>query len=636
MKLEENKSILESIQNYRKLPMLSGDETKRLCDEIRRLIIEVTLNNGGHLGGSLGAVELCVALLKAFNPERDKIIFDVGHQTYAYKILTDRLDRFNTLRRKGGVSGFPRRSESRYDAFDVGHSSTSISAALGFAKARDLSGQGHEVVAVIGDGALLNGLALEALNNISECDTKITVILNDNKMSISPRVGGMAEHLAKLSVSSPYKRLKKFVKDQCGAMGDGKKMENVLARWKTKLKSLLIPQNIFENAGVSYWGPFDGNNASELAEILEMSKQYPNPLLIHVITKKGKGCPEAEESPARFHGVGSGTVIGETVRKAGAGDAGKPDWSQAASDMISSLASRDGRVVALTAAMEDGTKLSCFREKFPKRYFDVGIAEGHMLTFAAGLAAGGMRPVVCIYSTFLQRAMDQLVHDICMQRLPALIAVDRAGLNGEDGETHQGLLDMAWGRSVPGLVMGAPRDRIDLAFMMSGWLEREGPVMIRYPKGAVTDALARNVGGAAAPWLSAEVLRRGTDACLIGVGCAVSLALEAADVCAAPPTVADLRFVSPIDWDTVDSLLSGHALVVVAEDGYRNGGVGEAIAARAAECGYSCAVRVVGVKPCYVPHASRGEQLDEHGLTASGILSAMEEFYGVPAARAAG
>jgi 1-deoxy-D-xylulose-5-phosphate synthase len=640
MKLEANKTILETIQNYKKLPLLNNEETRRLCEEIRSLIIDVTLRNGGHLGGSLGAVELCVALLRAFNPERDKIIFDVGHQTYAYKILTDRLERFHTLRRKGGISGFPRRHESPYDAFDVGHSSTSISAALGYAKARDLSGLGHDVVAVIGDGALLNGLALEALNNISECGSKITVILNDNKMSISPRVGGMAEHLAKLSVSAPYKRLKQFVKDQCRAMGDGKKMERALARWKTKLKSLLIPQNIFENFGMSYWGPFDGNNVRELAEIFELSKQYPKPLLIHVITKKGKGCPDAERSPVKFHGVGSGTVIGEDVPKAGEEKSAARDWSASVSEELRSLASSDGRVVALTAAMEDGTKLRAFKEKFPGRYFDVGIAEGHMLTFAAGLAAGGMRPAVCVYSTFLQRAMDQLVHDICLQGMPVLLAVDRAGLNGEDGETHQGLLDMAWGRSVPGLVIGAPRDKTDLRFMMSGWLERESPVMIRYPKGEAAESVARAENSLPAPWLSAEVIRRGTGACVIGVGCAAALALEAADICAAdglePPTVADLRFVSPIDWNTVDTLLSSHSFVAVAEDGYRDGGAGEAIAARAAECGYSCAVRVIGVGAGYIAHASRKEQMEEQGLTARGIVSALEDFYGVASARAAG
>ncbi|MDR1508614.1 MAG: 1-deoxy-D-xylulose-5-phosphate synthase [Synergistaceae bacterium] len=629
--------ILESVQNYKKLAVLGPDEINRLCAEIRSLIIGVTLKNGGHLGGSLGAVELCVALLRVFNPERDKIIFDVGHQTYAYKILTDRLDRFHTLRQKGGISGFPRRLESKYDAFDTGHSSTSISSALGFAKARDLRGLGHEVVAVIGDGALLNGLAFEALNNISECDTKITVILNDNKMSISPRVGGMAEHLAKLSVSAPYKRLKQFVKDQCRAMGDGRRVERKLAAWKTKLKSLLLPANVFEDMGVSYWGPFDGHKTREMEEIFELSKRYPRPLLIHVITKKGKGCAEAEESPSFFHGVGSGTVIGDKAEIANTPR--MRDWSGAVSKNIESMASEDGRIVAITAAMEDGARLGSFKERFPDRYFDVGIAEGHMLTYAAGLAAGGMKPVVCIYSTFLQRAMDQLVHDICMQKMPVLLAVDRAGLNGEDGETHQGLLDIAWGRGIPGLTVCAPRDRADLDFMMTGWLERDIPVMMRYPKGAITESVSR-VGDKTAPWGKAEILRHGNGACIICMGATVSPALSSADICEKKglpvPTVADLRFASPIDWKTVDGLLFSHSFVVTAEDGYKNGGIAEAVAARAAGSGSPCVARAVGVDAEYVPHATRDEQLEGQGITASGIMALIEDFYGVSATREAG
>ncbi|MDR3321350.1 MAG: 1-deoxy-D-xylulose-5-phosphate synthase [Synergistaceae bacterium] len=627
------RALLRSVGNYRGLSALGEGELKVLCREMRELIIDITLKNGGHLGGSLGAVELCVALLRAFNPERDKIVFDVGHQTYAYKILTDRLDRFHTLRTRGGISGFPRRGESRFDAFDVGHSSTSISAALGFAKARDIIGRGHEVVAVIGDGALLNGLAFEALNNISSSDTKLTVILNDNKMSISPRVGGMAEHLAKLSVSVPYKNLKQFVKDQCRAMSSGF-MEEKLGRLKTKLKSLLLPTNIFEAIGLSYWGPFDGHNVVEMEEIFELSKQYPRSLLIHVVTRKGKGCAEAEEKPASFHGVGSGTVIGvEALPKAVPND-----WSQAVSELLIYLAEADPRVVVCTAAMAEGSRLGPFSEQFPGRFFDVGIAEGHMLTFAAGLAAGGMRPVVCIYSTFLQRAADQLVHDVCLQKHPVLVAVDRSGLNGEDGETHQGLLDIAWGKSVPGLVIGAPRDKIDLCFMISGWLEREAPVMIRFPKGKAPDSVSRGQGfyGAPAPWGAAEILRAGTDLCLVGVGCAVEIVLEAAEELSrglrasgadfTTPTVADLRFAAPIDWRTMDELIESHSLLVVAEDGYLCGGVGEEIAARAAAAGCRCRVLTVGVKNVFVAHATRAEQMRDHGLTASGVVETIDAF----------
>ena len=626
--IEKNGTLLDAVGNYKGLAALSPGEVERLCAEIRELIIRVTLQNGGHLGGSLGAVELCVSLLRSFNPERDKIVFDVGHQTYAYKILTDRLDRFHTLRRKGGVSGFPRRSESSYDAFDVGHSSTSLSAALGFAKARDLRGQGHEVVAVIGDGALLNGLAFEALNNIGSSDTKLLIVLNDNKMSISTRVGGLAEHLARLSVSTPYRRVKQFLKDQCRNLQAGRQVQKRLDNIKTKLKALLLPTNIFEAMDISYWGPFDGHNTRELEAIFELSKQYPKPLLIHVVTRKGKGCAVAEALPHMYHGVGSGTVLGSDT-----GASAKPnDWSQAVSDALISLASRDDRVVSCTAAMEEGTRLGAFRERFPNRYFDVGIAEGHMLTYAAGLAAGGLRPAVCIYSTFLQRAMDQLIHDICMQKHPVLIAVDRAGLNGEDGETHQGLLDVSWGRSIPGLTIGAPRDTVDLGFMMNEWLARNGPVMLRYPKGKAPAAVCRPKGSEApAPWGKAEILRDGSELCLAGLGSTVSVMLEAADECKrrglADPSVVDLRFAAPIDWETLDALLDTHALMITAEDGYLDGGAGEAVAARAASADHACRVVRAGVFGAYIPHATRAEQLEEQGLTAGAIVRMIEELY---------
>lgn len=615
-------ALLDAVKNYKGLFALDDAELPILCEEIRRLIIDVTLKNGGHLGGSLGAVELCVALLRAFDPEVDRIIFDVGHQSYAYKILTDRLDVFPTLRTKGGMSGFPRRSESRYDAFDTGHSSTSISAALGFAKARDIMREKREVVAVIGDGALLNGLALEALNNVDAAKTKVTIVLNDNKMSIGARVGGLASHLARIAVCSPYMRLKRYLKDNISRMPNRARYEARLGGIKDKIKSMLQPPNIFEAMQISYWGPFDGHDVRELERIFEMSKKYPDPLLIHVITQKGRGYAEAEARPSVYHGVGAGA----------AKKSASIDWSSAVADEITRLASSDPRVIACTAAMEDGTKLSRFKERFPDRTFDVGIAEGHMLTFAAGAAAGGLRPVVCIYSTFLQRAMDNLVHDICMQHHPVLIAVDRSGLNGEDGETHQGLLDLAWGRAIPGLVVGAPRDLVDLEAMMRGWLERSIPMMIRYPKGEAPTSIAR---GEVAPWGSAQLLERGSRVCLVGLGAAVPLMIEAADRASERPTVVDLRWASPLDFSTIDDALASHDVVVAVEDGYADGGVGEAIAARAAEIGAWCEVMRVAVPAEYVAHAKRSEQMEEFGLTSENIASVIEEGLARAAARAA-
>lgn len=604
--------ILSRISDYRGLPSLDRAETAALCSELRDMITRTTLANGGHLGGSLGAVELCVSLLRVFDPASDRIIFDVGHQTYAYKILTGRADRFATLRTAGGISGFPRRSESPYDVFDTGHSSTSISAALGFAKARDLAGERREVVAVIGDGALLNGLAFEGLNNAAACGSKVTIVLNDNKMSISPRVGGMASHLARLAVSTPYTRMKRFVKDICRAIPGGGSVERVLSRVKDKLKGVLLPRNIFESMEISYWGPFDGHDVWELSRILEMSKLYDGPLLIHVITKKGKGHPEAEASPEMYHGVGAGSAKKEKKESGVRPD----DWSMAFSDRAIALARQDSRVVACTAAMGGGTRIAEFARAFPGRYFDVGIAEGHMLTFAGGMAAGGMRPIVCVYSTFLQRAMDSLVHDICMMGLPVLVAVDRAGLTGEDGETHQGLLDVAWGRAVPGLVAAAPRDRADLDYMMEQWLERSVPMLIRYPKGRAPESICRV--GRPAPWLRAEVLRRGHGVAFAALGDMVAPALEAAD--AVGGSAADIRWASPLDMAMVDELLGGHDVVITAEDGYGAGGVGEAIASRAAETGSRCRVLRAAVAPAYVPHATRGEQLRTEGLTADGLI----------------
>ena len=623
-------SLIETVRDFRGLKRLDLAQMPKLSAEIRELIIDVTLRNGGHLGGSLGTVELCIALLRAFDPDRDKIIFDVGHQAYTYKILTDRLERFCTLRTKGGISGFPRRSESPYDFFDVGHSSTSISAALGYAKARDLTGQRHDVVAVIGDGALLNGLALEALNNVRSTESKVVIILNDNGMSISPGVGGMAEHLAKLSVNSNYKRFKQFIKDQCRIFQNGQHVEGLLERVKTKMKSLLLPTNVFEAMEINYWGPFDGHDIQEMEEIFELSKQYPSSLVIHVITKKGKGCHEAECFPATYHGVGGGTVLSNASTK---NDKPKSDdWSKTVANVLLDMAGKDHRIIACTAAMVEGTKLTEFRRRFPRRFFDVGIAEGHMFTFAAGLAAGGMRPVICVYSTFLQRAMDQLVHDICLQKLPVLICVDRAGLSGEDGETHQGLLDIAWGRSIPSLIMVSPRDQVDLTFMISEWLDRNHPVLIRYPKGEAPVAIMREESRIPAPWGRAEILQEGTSVCLVALGSTVALCLSASLECEKhnipKPGLVDLRFASPIDFKTIDFLLEQYDALIVVEEGYLRGGIGEAIAARSGGNNFPCQVITLGVPDVYVPHATRQQQWESYGLTVDQVAQRVKECHG--------
>lgn len=615
-------SLLESVGDFRGLYGLSEAELQKLCAELRKNIIDVTLENGGHLSSSLGTVELTVALLRVFNPDADKIIFDVGHQSYAYKLLTKRLDRFATLRRKGGLAGFPRMDESPYDFFTTGHSSTSISAAMGYAKARDLMGEGHEVVAVIGDGALLNGVSFEALNSLASIKSKVIIILNDNKMSINPRVGGMASHLAKLAVNPTYKKLKDYIKTQCTNMKNGENINSSLSKIKMKLKSLLLPTNVFEELNISYWGPFNGHNIAEMEEVFRLARHYDESLLIHVMTQKGKGCPQAEAFPSFFHGIGPKTKI-DAATQAAAGTAAS--WSGEMARVLCDMAREDPRLAVCTAAMKDGTKLENFAKAHPQRFFDTGIAEEHMLIYAAGLAAAGMRPVVCIYSTFLQRAADQVMHDICLPKLPVLLGIDRAGLVGEDGETHHGILDVAWLRSIPEMTIAAPRDAADLEFFVREWKKLAIPMAVRYPRGKSAKSIpAAGAERVPAPWGKLEVISRGAEICLIGVGSTVELMMKSADeiekMTGRRPTVADLRFIKPLDREGLDKLLTTHAVVVTAEENTLAGGVGEAISSYINEKGYGVKIASAGVPDHFISHAARAEQWEECGLSVENIL----------------
>lgn len=615
-------SLLESVGDFRGLCGLSEAELQKLCAELRKNIIDVTLENGGHLSSSLGTVELTVALLRVFNPDADKIIFDVGHQSYAYKLLTKRLDRFATLRRKGGLAGFPRMDESPYDFFTTGHSSTSISAAMGYAKARDLMGEGHEVVAVIGDGALLNGVSFEALNSLASIKSKVIIILNDNKMSINPRVGGMASHLAKLAVNPTYKKLKDYIKTQCTNMKNGENINSSLSKIKMKLKSLLLPTNVFEELNISYWGPFNGHNIAEMEEVFRLARHYDESLLIHVMTQKGKGCPQAEAFPSFFHGIGPKTKI-DAATQAAAGTAAS--WSGEMARVLCDMAREDPRLAVCTAAMKDGTKLENFAKAHPQRFFDTGIAEEHMLIYAAGLAAAGMRPVICIYSTFLQRAADQVMHDICLPKLPVLLGIDRAGLVGEDGETHHGILDVAWLRSIPEMTIAAPRDAADLEFFVREWKKLAIPMAVRYPRGKSAKSIpAAGAERVPAPWGKLEVISRGAEICLIGVGSTVELMMKSADeiekMTGRRPTVADLRFIKPLDREGLDKLLTTHAVVVTAEENTLAGGVGEAISSYINEKGYGVKIASAGVPDHFISHAARAEQWEECGLSVENIL----------------
>jgi len=607
-------SILDKLTNYKDLQGLSYDSLDRLCQDIRSKIIQVVMENGGHLGSPLGAVELTVAILRQFDPSGDRIIFDVGHQCYAYKILTDRIQQFDTLRTWGGISGYPKREESRFDHFDVGHSSTSLSASLGYGKARDLLKEDHEVVAVVGDGSLLNGLTFEALNYVSEASTKVIFILNDNTMCISPRIGGFATYLARLSSNIHYRKLKNLVRDISLRLPKGEKIEKFLEGSKEKIKGLVKPGNIFDEMGINYWGPFDGHDIREMETVFTLAKKYDKPVIIHLITEKGKGYRKAEKEPWTYHGISP-----RYAHKCG------KSWSSVTAETVEQIAAVEPSVVCLTAAMKEGNKLNHFQERFPDRFFDVGIAEEHMLTMAAGMAAGGLKPFVFIYSTFLQRAMDQLVHDIAMQNLPVVLLVDRAGLVGEDGETHHGLLDMAWNRSVPNLEIMAPRDRVDLDLMISYAFHRNGPSLIRYPRGEACEKLLRKGFLPKTFDRKTKILQRGKEWVLIGIGNTLALALKASRTAfekgLPEPTVADLRILKPFDEKTLQDLFESHTLAVVLEEGYTKGGIGEGIASFVNENQINCKVARTGVPDMFIPQGTIEEQWHYCGITVDQVVN---------------
>ncbi|MFA5621515.1 MAG: 1-deoxy-D-xylulose-5-phosphate synthase [Thermovirgaceae bacterium] len=618
------KELLKSLVDYRDLKGRDFPELDRLAQEIREMIIKTVETNGGHLASSLGAVELNIALLRAFDPSKDRIIFDVGHQAYAYKILTGRKEQFETLRKWKGISGFPDPKESPFDHFNGGHSSKSLSAALGQAKARDLLGQNHHVVAVIGDGSLINGLALEALNHVHELDTPVIFILNDNQMSISKRVGGMASHLAALSVNPMYRQFKRFLKYFCHKVPEGKKLESLLDKFKQTIKRFLLPPNIFEDLGISYWGPFDGHDLQEMEKIFTMAKGYGYPLLVHLLSTKGKGFKPAEEDSEKYHGVSPG--LSNRI----SGRSSHESWSKASAACIEELADSDPRVVLLTAAMKEGSKLSRFSEKYPDRFFDVGIAEGHLLTFAAGMAMAGLLPVVSIYSTFLQRAMDQLVHDICMQNLPVILAIDRAGLVGEDGETHHGVLDLPWTRAIPNLDVMAPRDRVDLKWIYGEASKVSSPLAIRVSRGAAPASIGRDERSPRQEWGRAERILEGTGWCLFSYGAMVPLAVsvyeEARKRGMEPPSVYDLRFLKPLDIDTITEALGSHPFAIVLEDANIEGGIGEKISSLANREGINSSVSRLGIPDRFIPHGTVRELWDHCGLVPEEVLKIHEIF----------
>ncbi len=566
--------MLEKINKTGDIKKLNIDEQKILAEEIRKYILEIVSNNGGHLASNLGVVELTIALHSIFNLPEDKIVWDVGHQTYVHKILTGRKEQLKTIRKLDGLAGFPKTNESDADSFNTGHSSTSISAALGMARARDIEGKNNNVVAVIGDGALTGGMALEALNDAGCSQTRLTVILNDNEMSISKNIGGINMLLSKLRTKRSYTKSNVSMKNVINKIPVvGKPFVKIVQRVKRSIKQLIIPKMYFEDIGFRYLGPVDGHNLEELERMLAISKQLEGPVLIHVLTKKGKGYEIAEKNPDKFHATGPFDIkTGKTKTKK------DKDYSKVFGDKLIELANKNEKIVAITAAMKDGTGLKEFANKFPKRFFDVGIAEQHALCLAAGMASQGVIPVVPIYSSFYQRAYDQVIHDIALQNLPVIMCVDRAGIVGADGETHQGTLDMSFFRLIPNLTIMAPKDFKELEDMLEYVVNLKKPVVIRYPRGGESNEKFEKHENIRQG--KAEILKQGKDISIIAIGKTVSRAIEVAKMLEKEKIEAEVinaRFLKPLDIETIKKSIEKTKNVVTIEDGTIINGLGTAI-----------------------------------------------------------
>ena len=566
--------MLENINSPEDLKKLSILEEQKLAEEIREYILEIVSENGGHLASNLGVVELTLALHNVFNFRKDKIVWDVGHQTYVHKILTGRREALKSLRTLNGIAGFPKTNESPYDFFNTGHSSTSISAALGMARARDLKGENYSVLAVIGDGAMTGGMALEALNDVGYSKTKMTIILNDNEMSISPNIGGLNMLLSKLRTKKMYTRSNVIMKKRINEIPViGKPIVKIVQTFKRSIKQLIIPKMFFEDIGFTYLGPVDGHNLEELQSIFTLSKQIDNPVLIHVLTKKGKGYEIAEKNPDKFHATGPFDIeTGKSKKEKG------KDYSKVFGDKLVELAQKNEKIVAITASMKDGTGLTAFSEKFPKRFFDIGIAEQHALGLAAGMAIDGMIPVVPIYSSFYQRAYDQVIHDIALQNLPVIMCVDRAGVVGADGETHQGTLDMAFFRLVPNLTILAPKDFQELEDMLEFAVNLKKPVIIRYPRGGENKEPFKKHEKIEEG--KAEILKEGNDISILTIGKTVAKGIKIAKTLQninVNAEVINVRFLKPLDVETLKKSIEKTKKVVTIEDGTIINGLGTAI-----------------------------------------------------------
>jgi len=606
---------------------------EQLAAEIRKELVDTVSETGGHLAPNLGVVELTLALHLVFDSPRDRIVWDVGHQSYVHKLVTGRKSTFRELRRWGGLSGFPRPDESEHDHFTVGHASTSISTALGLALARDLAGEDYAVAAVIGDGAMTGGLAFEAMNHAGNLRTNLVVVLNDNEMSIARNVGALSGYLNRLRTDPKYTHGKdelEYLLKRIPAIGP--KVFHLADRLKDSLKYLVVPGMFFEELGFLYLGPVDGHNVTALTEVLRRAKKRSGPVLVHVLTRKGRGYAPAERDPDKFHGPGPfDRQTGALKTKSAV-----PTYTDVFGRTLVQLAGEDPRIVAITAAMPSGTGLTGFAQVYPQRFFDVGIAEAHAVTLAAGLAKGGARPVVAVYSTFLQRAFDSVMHDVCLNRLPVVLAVDRAGIVGEDGPTHHGLFDISFLRALPGLTIMAPGDEDELRHMLKTALTLPGPSVIRYPRGSGT-GVALNDNPRILPLGHARLLQEGRDLTLVALGNMVKPALEAAQLLARDGILADVvdaRFVKPLDRDTILGRAAATGCLVTVEEHVLSGGFGSAVLEAAQEARLSARVLRLGVADRFVEHGSQAVLREVHGLTGPGIAEAVRGFLPVKQRRA--
>lgn len=617
--------MLEKIQKPNDIKKIPADQLPALAEEIRKFIIESLSKTGGHLASNLGVVELTIAMHRVFDLPKDKLIWDVGHQSYTHKILTGRKDGFETLRREGGISGFPKRSESDCDVFDTGHSSTSISAGVGYVRARELKKENYSVVSIIGDGALTGGMAYEALNNVVSLKSNFIIVLNDNEMSITENVGGMSSYLSGLRTASAYTGFKMDVTKALNRIpGIGPGMVDAMRKTKSSIKQIIIPGMLFEDMGLTYLGPVDGHNIPQLIKTFQEAKRFEGPILVHVLTQKGRGYEPAMRHPARFHGAGPFDVkTGLPVGKS------NPTYTDVFSTVMRKMGDRRKDVAAVTAAMMTGVGLKRFSNMFPDRCFDVGIAEEHAVTFAAALSLGGITPVVAIYSSFLQRAYDQIMHDVCMQNLHVVFAIDRAGLVGYDGETHHGIFDLSYLGSMPNMTILAPKNLWELSDMIKFAVDYDGPIAVRYPRGEAYTGLKEF----RAPIClgKSEVIHEGSRVALLAVGSMVKMAEEVQkqlkermDMDAA---LVNARFVKPIDEELLRSFADTYELVVTLEENVKDGGFGERVLAFAEEEDLPFGVEIIALPDRFIPHGSVSYQMKQVGFTPEDICGRIEEYY---------